>query len=309
MRNQTILNILVVGSMMLGVFAALVPTASAQQQGSMTVTVTATSDPIKPLRPPVSMPGQVSLTVDNTAYSGVIGVPVKYTVSKQPAWATVIVSPATDIIPPPSSPSPGTAYTATRSFTVFITTTDQAPAFTPDTVEITVDTTSSPGGKALQGKTSFPIAADYFSVIDASLQEAVKVDRPQTPVVFPLKITNFGNAQTKVTITPADHDPALQVAIPQPVILQSKQAGGSVISADVPLTIQTPYHNGYLNVVGQANYKITSAYALDSKIVGDSSAVSVVLTTRGFYVPGFEPALLFAALGGVAAIVAFRRRA
>lgn len=308
MRIKTLMNILILGSLVLGVFAVLAPTASAQQQGGLTITVTPPSDPIKPLRAPTIVSGSVSMVADGTVFTGVTGVQVTYSVSKAPSWATVIISPATDIFAP-GQPQPGTQVTVTKPISISITTTDLAPAFAPDSIEISATSTPTPGGKAVNGKQSFPISADYFSIVDVNLQEAVKIDRPQQPVVFNLKVTNFGNANTKVTVTPGDHSENLQVAAPVPVILQSKQTGGSQISTDIPLTIQTPYHNGYLNEVGQATYKITSAYALDSKLTGDASQVTVVLTTRGFYVPGFEPVLAIGSLAVVGAILAFRRRA
>src|SRR5581483_1304670 len=305
MRSKTILNILIIGGLVLGGLSLVAPTASAQKNGSLTFGAYAFSDPIKPLRPAVCQTQTVTFTADPSAYSGLIGVGVTYTVSKQPAWATVILSPSSDLFANPATPGTTGSYSSTRPLTVCITTSDQAPAFVNDQVEVSGTATAAAG--SITGKTNFPIAADYFSIIDVNLQEAVKVDRPQTPVVFPLQITNLGNANTKVTILPDAPTGGLIVQTPQPVILQSKQAGGQQVTSTVSLTIQTPYHNGYLNQVAGENYKITSAYALDPKLVGDSSSVSVVLTTRGFYVPGFEPGLLVAALGGVALLLAIRR--
>src|SRR5581483_1221809 len=260
MRSKTILNILIIGGLVLGGLSLVAPTASAQKNGSLTFGAYAFSDPIKPLRPAVCQTQTVTFTADPSAYSGLIGVGVTYTVSKQPAWATVILSPSSDLFANPATPGTTGSYSSTRPLTVCITTSDQAPAFVNDQVEVSGTATAAAG--SITGKTNFPIAADYFGLID------------QTP---------------------------------QPVILQSKQAGGQQVTSTVSLTIQTPYHNGYLNQVAGENYKITSAYALDPKLVGDSSSVSVVLTTRGFYVPGFEPGLLVAALGGVALLLAIRR--
>lgn len=307
MRIKTILNILLVGSLVLGALAVFVPEASAQKSGSVAFSPISFADPIKPLRPASCVTSTVTLTGSPDAYTGLIGVPVTFAVVKQPAWASIILSPTTAIFPSPSGAGAASQnFVSTTPLQICVSTTDQAPAFQNDVVQIS-GTTNVPSGSQ-SGGTSFQVGADYFSIIDVNLQEAVKVDRPQTPVVFPVKITNFGNANTKVTITPDVITGDLQAPAPQPVILQSKQAGGSQTQADVQLTIQTPYHNGYLNQVGTASYKVTSAYALDSKLAGDSSVISVVLTTRGFYVPGFEPALAALALVGVALVVAIRRR-
>lgn len=284
---------------------ALAPTAEAQNQGSVTVQLNAPSESVKPLQGPITFTGTVTLTGDGSAMTGVVGVPVQYTVTKQPAWANVLVSPASDVFPVPQPPT-GANFQATKTITITVTASDQAPAFQADTIEITAQTTgASAGGSSFSGKGSTPITANYFSIIDVQLAEAIKVERPQTAVAFPLKITNFGNANTKVIFEIIDKTESLKTPIPNPVILQSKQAGGNQISADIPLTIQTPYKNGYLNEVGVVNYKLASSYALDPKIKGDESSVSLLVTTRGFYVPGPSPIVFLALLGVV--VLAVRR--
>jgi hypothetical protein len=307
MRNRT-LSIILLAAFVGTAFAAMIPTASAQQNGSVTVQLNPPTESVKPLQAPISFTGRVIFTADYGVAAGLIGIPVTYTVTKQPAWATVLVSPATAVFP---APAPGTdaAYSAERPITITVTATDQAPAFQADTIEITAVTQAgSSAGKSFTGKGNVPITAAYFSILDVQLAEAIKVERPQTPVIFPVKIQNFGNANTKVSFEIGEGtSPALQVPVPNPVTLQSKQAGGNAISADVPLTIQTPYKNGYMNEVGIVNYKITSAYALDTKLKGDESTVSVLVTTRGFYVPGPSP-LLFVGLIGVIALALRRFR-
>lgn len=302
MRTQK-LSYLLVAAFLATALVALVPTAQAQQSATIVVSMSAPSDAVKPLQGPLTFSGTTTFTGDTGAYTSIIGVPITYTVTKQPAWATVLVSPATDVIPVPSTPNP--TFTGSRPFTVIVTASEQAPAFTADQIEITATSGAGAGGKSTSGKNAVPIVAGYFSIIDVQLAESIKVERPQTPVVFPVKVTNLGNANTKVTFAVADKTENLQVPVPNPVTLQSRQAGGQAISADIPLTVQTPYKNGYMNEVGLVNYKLTSAYALDPKIKGDESSVSVIVTTKGFYVPGPSP-LLFVGLVAVAAL-ALRR--
>lgn len=304
MRTRKI-GLVLLGLMVGTALVALAPTAQAQQQASITVALN-TPDNVKPLQGPVTFGGTVTLTADYTGVTGVIGIPVTYSVTKQPAWANVLVSPATDVFPSPTNPSPGSSYTSAKQITVTVTASDQAPAFQADQIEITATTTPSTQGKQAVGKGNVPITATYFSIIDVQLTEAIKVERPQTPVIFPVKVTNFGNANTKVTFDIGEGTSAsLQVPIPNPITLQSKQAGGNQISSDVQLTVQTPYKNGYMNEVGIVNYKLTSAYALDTKVKGDESSVSVLVTTRGFYVPGPSPLLFVGLIGAVA--LALRR--
>lgn len=305
MRNTKITYVLL--AILVGAtLVALAPTAQAQQSASVTVALN-TPENVKPLQGPVSFSGTATLVSDYSSVTGVIGIPVTYSVTKQPAWATVLVSPATDVFPAPQPGGASTSYTASRSFTVTVTASDNAPAFQADQIEITASANNAQGGQPISpGKGQVPITATYFSIIDVQLTEAIKVERPQTPVIFPVKITNFGNANTKVTfdIGPGTSE-QLQTPLPNPVTLQSKQAGGNQISSDVQLTIQTPYKNGYMNEVGIVNYKLTSAYALDPKLKGDESSVSVLVTTRGFYVPATSPLVFVGLIGALA--LALRR--
>lgn len=287
---------------------ALVPTASAQNGGTVTVTLNQPSEQVKPLQGAVTFTGTVTLIADYSGGLNPIGIPVTYTVANKPAWAQVLVSPATDVFPPPSAAAPsGVSYSQTRQIQVTVTASQDAPAFTAEPIEITATPTSATPGSYTAGKGSVQIQAGYFSIIDVQLAEPIAVERPQSKVAFPLKITNFGNANTKVSFELISAADGFQTVIPNPVTLQSKQAGGNQISADIPLTIQTPYKNGYMNEVGVINYKLTSAYALDPKLKGDESPVSVLVTTRGFYVPGPSP-ILFLGLIGVVALALRRFR-
>jgi len=73
-------------------------------------------------------------------------------------------------------------------------------------------------------KQTVPIQASYFSIIDLLLAEQVKIERPQTTTTFPLKVTNFGNANTKVSFEIIDPPQTgnIKVLAPSPVQLQSK---------------------------------------------------------------------------------------
>lgn len=313
MRSKN-LSIVLLAAFVGTALLALAPTAEAQQQGSMTITL-GTPEAVKPLQGSQTFTGQVTLTADYSGISGPVGIPVTYAVPNKPAWATVVISPQSDVFAPPAGGVPGGAfYTSTKTITITVAASDQAPAFSPQTLEITGTTTATPGaGQPITGRGTTTVEAAYFSIIDVNLQEAIRVDRPQTAISFPVKVTNLGNANTKVTFdlgegsTVGEAENALKPVLPNPITLQSKQAGGSAISSDVLLTVQTPYKNGYMNEVGVINYKVTSAYALNPALRGDESQLSVLITTRGFYVPGPSP-LLFLGLIGVVALVLRRVR-
>ena len=307
MRTRT--HLLLTVALMGAVVLAFVPVAEAQtSQFNAVISITPTSEKVKPLQGSITMSGQVSFTGDPQAFGNIVGIPVEYKVTKNPAWASVTVSPANDVIQA-GQPGANGQVTGTKSFTVSVLATDQAPAFQAENIEITATfRPANPGAAAKSVATTVPIQADYFSILDVQLAQAIQQDRPQATVTFPVKITNLGNGNTKVSFAIAEggNPQNLNAPIPIPVTLQSKQAGGNAISAEIPLQIQLPYKNGYMNDVGVVTYKITSNYALDSKLRGDETTLSVLVTTKGFYVPGPTP-LVVVGLLMVGAFL-FRRR-
>lgn len=305
--NPRKFSIVVLGLLLTGAVVTLVPTAQAQSSASLTIALTPPTDSVKPLQGALNFQGSATLVYSNEGQANLVGIPVTYTVSSAPAWAQVVISPASDVFPVAAPTSPGTSTTQTRQFTISVTASETAPAFQPGTIEITAAANPSQAGATKpSAKATVPVQASYFSILDTQLAEAIKIERPQQPVTFPLKVTNLGNANTKVAFAVEDKAANLNVPVPIPIVLQSKQAGGNQISSEVPLTIQTPYKNGYMNEVGVVTYHITSSYALDPKLKGDETRVSVVVTTKGFYVPGAELPLLIGMLG-VAALVLRRR--
>lgn len=297
---------LLLAAMLLGTaLASLVPTASAQQVGQLVITLNAPTENVKPLQSTLTISGTATLTVDQTAQTGVIGIPVQFSATG-PAWASLIVSPAQGLFAFSGAPG-GQQVSSSIPIQVTVTASQEAPALTPATIEVSGVTTQTPGGKSFNGKGTTTVTAEYFGQLSVELAQAIRVERPQTTVTFPLKVTNLGNGNTKVTVEKVDPIPeGYQTAAPVPTILTAKQTGGNTITADIPLDIQTPYKNGYMNQVGVIAYKITSNYALDPKKRGDESAVSVVITTRGFYVPGPSP-IVFVGLVGLAAVLLRRR--
>lgn len=291
---------------------ALVPSAEAQQQGSVTISLTK-PEVVKPLQGTVEATATVTLQADLSGGSQIVGIPVQYSVTC-PAWATCTPNPASDVFPPPQTGgTPGTSYSQTRTVKIVISASDQAPAFNPQPLQITASTQPGGTGSPLTGTGSTVVEAGYFSILDVQVQNAIVVERPQTTINIPVSVNNLGNAQTKVNFdlgegsTVGDIANALQPQLPPPTTLGSKQAGASVTKADIVLTVQTPYKNGYMNEVGTLNYKITSAYALNPALKGDESKLSVLITTRGFYVPGPSP-ILFLGLIGVVALTLRRFR-
>lgn len=132
---------------------------AAQQSAAMTVALDA-PEPLSDATRMVTFSGAVTLVADLTGYTGIMGIPVTYTVTKNPAWATVLISPATDVFPAPSSPPAGLSYTVTKTITITIGLADDPTEDMFDQVEITATTTPTVNGKSAVGIGATPVAYD-----------------------------------------------------------------------------------------------------------------------------------------------------
>lgn len=157
MTPRTLLPILAA----LALVAFLPAPAAAQQSGALVLT-TGTPDALRP-DGFVTYTVQATLTVDYTAALALSGIPVTYVVENKPAWASVTLSPASDVFPPPPAgyvPS-GFAYQQVRILQVTIAAGPDAP--TVDVYEaLELGAITSPGmfGQPIYGRGSTVVFYD-----------------------------------------------------------------------------------------------------------------------------------------------------
>lgn len=251
-----------------------VPGASAQPPVSewVTLEIEPFADLVEPLKGPIQTPVTVRascLLVDQNR-----NVPIAYRVASAPPWANALVSPSVDAADVGACEG---GY-VTRAATLTVTASDQAPAFTPS--PIVVEATAGPADRAETAAASAALSAKYFPVIDVQLAESIATVAPGESHTFVVKVSNFGNANTRVVTTILDVTPGLTVTPPEAVVLQSKQAGGNEISADIAFVVRTDPEGGFVNRVGLINARIVAAYATDDTQGSDESSVSFLVTTR-----------------------------
>lgn len=132
--------------------------ASAQQQGAVTVQLNVPETPLADDLTRITFAGIVTFTTDVTASASTTGIPVSYTVTKQPEWASVIISPATDVF---SFGMPtGLSMTATKTVTIVVSLAKDPGEDLNGVIEITAETSPGPFGASFTGKGSTPIAYD-----------------------------------------------------------------------------------------------------------------------------------------------------
>jgi hypothetical protein len=250
------------------------PLAAAQSilpAGSLTIEARPFADAVMPLRGAVATPVTVTATCDPSYLAQPPDLLVR--VTRQPAWATLVVSPA--ISTADTSGCVSLSGQMTFRLSLLATTSDQAPAFSPDVVELTA-TLSSPPHEDATAKGVVPLVAGFFSILDVKSPVSEESVPPGGIAVFPVQVTNLGNANTKVLFEATTLASDLVVVPQAPLVLQSKQEGGTQTAAAVPLQVQRQADS-----VATGDETVTlrwsSAYVLDSRLPGDAGTLSFIL--------------------------------
>lgn len=131
--------------------------------------------------------------------------------------------------------------------------------------------------------------ASAAATVEIDLVEDEAWEKPQKVVFFPARITNAGDAATRVAFALASNPDGLNAVVPPPVALAPGE------SKDVLFTVQTPFRNGYVDDEGRVTYRATPEG-------GEPQEFAVTVHTKGFYAPG--PQLFGAMLAiGMAALL------
>lgn len=221
---------------------------------------------------------------------------VVFSVAQAPAWATLSIEPRE--VPLPACLGVG-QVTATLTGSAIRNATSLAPG------NALVQAAWHTSGFVLNSTAQVELKLPFVAAFNVELAQSEKTERPQTVVVFPVKLTSHATGVMKLMFEIVDKAEDLQAPIPNPITLQGPD--GAQRSADIPLTIQTPYRNGRVDETGTVTYRITPYDALDPKVRGEPQELTVTVHTKGFYAPG--PQLFGAMLAlGLAALALRRRR-
>lgn len=211
--------------------------AQAQQSGSVTVMLSAPTEALQQGSAPAVIPGVVTFTADITAALSPSGIPVTYTITKQPAWATVIVSPSTDMFPAPSAPT-GLSYAASRSILITVSVAHAPTADTTDVIELTATTGAAILGKSFVGIGAAPIA---FDAPDEPCPEHA-VTQEQLAVWAAEATEAYNEYQASNADEPAD-ELTVQNASASPISLPVMAiAGFALVGAGVGLLLKRRLH-------------------------------------------------------------------
>lgn len=235
------------------------------QEGSVAITA-----PLPPESQAIRVGGSVEVPfwTNATCWEGTPPpVRVGHSVVRMPAWAVVQLSPAVA-----EAASCDAGYLAAVPGLVRVEATADAPAFQPEAVEVEARATWATGASA-SARLAFPVTALYAPRLEVTTLETETQARPGERVGVPIEVRNLGNGATRVDLS-VEADPDVQARVPPYVVLQSRQAGGMKISAEVLLEAWLPADEEEARTV---TLRWRSHYALDPKLAGDEGRLDLRL--------------------------------
>lgn len=210
---------------------------------------------------------------------------VRFTVDDAPAWANVSVDPASKDLPECDG-------VGTLPLVVNVSQRDAALPAEPGRLLLTARWLTEGVELGTTAETTLSAAFTLRTNVTAQLSEAKGA--PQSVLVFPIVVTNQGNAMAKFSFSVADKSPPINAVVPPSVTLPP---GGN---ATVPFTVQTPYRNGHVSDDGFVTVRVVPSAALDPRLAGDATTLTFRVTTEGWYVPAPGAALGLLAVTAVA---------
>ena len=165
---------------------------------------------------------------------------------------------------------------------------ETAPAMAGSQLTYSYSVSGGIGGNA-SARNAFPLVAAYYSIVSVWVSDTIRVVHPGESAVFPVAIVLHANGATRVAFELLGKAEALEVDLVDPMTLAE---GGR---RDVEIVVHTKPTATYANEVGVVNLRVTTEHTLDGA-PGDTSQVSLLVTTRGFATPApsLAPALALA---------------
>jgi hypothetical protein len=310
-RFKAVKASIVTGIVFISVIAAVLPTTSAglfNLQSVLTVSWSSnqTQQPVVPrgaLR-------ALDLSITHTVTRGVFGqgmlqvyrnqlIVIIVEIVETPSWCTATIAQGT--LSTTVQPDQTTEVTTSLSLQVA----DDAPAFGLGYIK--VKATARKAG-LIQGfiqEFTLTFVPDYKPLIQPVYPETnTKRIGPLDTAVFPIQITNLGNARTVVLLTVEDVPADWNAIITDQLILEE----GEGSSATAYLVIKPPKNFGYHNDEKTITISMQPVKYDDYSKKGETTYATFLVESRGFSTPGFESIALISALVVVLIIITLYRK-
>jgi hypothetical protein len=311
-RFKTVKASIVTGVVLISVLFAVLPTASAglifNLQSVLTVSWSAnqTEAPVVPRGALRSL----DLSISHTVTRGVFGegmirvyankvIVINVEIVEVPTWVTATIAQGTLS----TTVQPGETTFVKTSISLQVA--DNAPAFAQGYIKLKA--TAKKAG-LIEGFTqdfTLTFLPDYKPLIQTTLPETnTKQIGPLDTAVFPIKITNLGNARTVVLLTVENVPKDWNAIVTDQIILEE----GNGSSNTAYLVIKPPKNFGYHNDERTITVTMQPVKYDDYSKKGETTTATFLVESRGFSTPGFESIAFIGALAVAFTIITFFRK-
>jgi hypothetical protein len=252
----------------------------------------------------------LDITVSHTITHGVFGqgvlaaysgrnIVINVEVIETPSWVTATIGQGTlaTIVQPGQ-----TTYVNT---TLSLQVADNAPAF--DLGYIKLRATARKAGLIAGYEQNFTLTfvPDYKPLIQpAYLETNTKSIGPMDTAVFPIEVTNLGNARTVVLLNVVSAPEGWNAIVTDQLILEE----GTGSKSTAYLVVKPPKNFGYHNDERTITISMQPVKYDDYSKKGEVTTASFLVESRGFSTPGFESIMFIAAFGIVISLIMFYRK-
>jgi hypothetical protein len=307
---------IIMGVLLISLFAAFVPTSSARLFGNLSSYVnivvdgnTSGSILIQPRGGTAEINTKVIYGVtaggilSQTLLQFVKGkqVNIKLAITEKPDWCTASL---------PTDTLTTTVSTEEKTFTVrvVIRVDETAPAYGAGSIKIEATVAKIGLLIPVAGFSqvfTIDFTPSFLPMISATMPKGNSITiGPMDTAQFPIEVTNMGNARTTVQFK-VDGVPKDWVAVVTDQITLDEGQGST---GTAYLNIKPPKGFGYHNEDQSIIVTMIPARAENLRDTGPVQTVTVIVESRGFSTPGFEPILFIGALLAVVLLFAWKKK-
>ncbi|KYK24432.1 hypothetical protein AYK25_09810 [Thermoplasmatales archaeon SM1-50] len=289
---------LLIGFILVNLILVTIPPTSAGPIFAIqsTLNVTWGDEIIKPIVPRGEL-RTLTLVITHTIAKGALGeevlnlltgsvIPITITITDASPWCTAVVSQGTlSIIVQPDTIS-------TVQTTVSIQVANDAPAYGLGYIKIKATAAQTSLIEGTENTVTLSFIPEYKALIQPSLPETnVKEIGPMDTAVFPIEITNLGNARTIVLLNVTNVSKDWNAVITTQLILDEGGGTGTAY-----LVVKPPKSFGYHYDEQTIRVSMQPVKADDYSKKGQITYETFLIQSRGFSLPGFEILFFLGAL-------------
>lgn len=278
------------GIILVNLIFIIIPSASAGPVFPIqsTLHVTWGNETIKPIVPRGEL-RTLTLVITHTIARGALGkevinlltgsvIPITITIISTSPWCTAVISQGTlSIIVQPD-------VVSTVQTTVSIQVENNAPAYGLGYIKIKTTAAQTSLIEGTENDVTLGFIPAYKALIQPALPETnVKKIGPMDTAVFPIEITNLGNARTIVILNVTTVLKDWNAVITSQLILDEGEDTGTAY-----LIVKPPKSFGYHYDEETIQISMQPVKADDSSKKGEITYETFLIESRGFSLPGFE---------------------